>query len=57
MGKRGREPHVAPIVRSRVSVAEAAAALAKSYPDDRATGFAVGDLRGVLWVELTKRAD
>jgi hypothetical protein len=33
------------------------AALAKSYPDDRATGFAVGDLRGVLWVELAKRAD
>lgn len=22
------------------------------YPDDRATGFAVGDLRGVFWVEL-----
>ncbi len=28
-----------------------AAALASHYPDDRATGFEVGDLRGVFWVE------
>ena len=25
------------------------------YPDDQATGFAVGDLRGVFWVELPRR--
>jgi hypothetical protein len=25
--------------------------LAELYPDDRATGFAAGDLRGVFWVE------
>lgn len=28
------------------------AALATHYPDDRATGFAVGDLRGWFWVEV-----
>ncbi|MCB9915624.1 MAG: DUF3365 domain-containing protein [Planctomycetes bacterium] len=27
-------------------------ALAASYPDDRATGFAEGDLRGWFWVEV-----
>lgn len=27
-------------------------ALARLYPDDRATGFAEGDLRGWLWVEV-----
>lgn len=32
--------------------ADVAAALARSYPDDRATGFAEGDLRGVFWVEI-----
>lgn len=26
--------------------------IARHYPDDGATGFAVGDLRGALWVEL-----
>jgi len=31
---------------------EVAAELAARYPDDRATGYAVGDLRGVAWVEL-----
>lgn len=30
---------------------EVRAALAAHYPDDRATGYAVGDLRGVFWVE------
>lgn len=30
---------------------ETRAALAAHYPQDRATGYAVGDLRGVLWVE------
>jgi hypothetical protein len=28
------------------------AILAEKYPRDRATGYAVGDLRGVAWVEL-----
>ena len=27
-------------------------AIAQRYPDDQATGFAVGDLRGALWVEV-----
>jgi len=27
-------------------------AIAAHYPDDAATGFAVGDLRGALWVEV-----
>jgi hypothetical protein len=30
------------------------AVLEQRYPEDRATGFAVGDLRGVLWVEVEK---
>ena len=29
-----------------------AAALAKRYPDDAATGFAPGELRGWFWVEV-----
>ena len=29
-----------------------AEALAEHYPNDRATGFSVGDLRGWLWVEV-----
>lgn len=28
------------------------AALAARYPDDAATGYALGDLRGVLWAEV-----
>lgn len=28
--------------------------LADLYPDDQATGFAVGDLRGVFWVEFPR---
>lgn len=31
---------------------EVATALAEKYPSDRATGYALGDLRGVAWVEL-----
>jgi hypothetical protein len=31
------------------------AALASGYPEDRATGFAPGDLRGFVWVEVGKR--
>jgi hypothetical protein len=26
--------------------------LAEKYPGDQATGYAVGDLRGLAWVEL-----
>jgi hypothetical protein len=32
--------------------ADVQAALAERYPSDRATGYAVGDLRGIAWVEL-----
>lgn len=39
----GKEP--APDVR---------ATLAARYPKDEATGYAVGDLRGVVWVELPR---
>ena len=31
---------------------EVRAALLDRYPDDRATGFAAGDLRGWFWVEV-----
>ncbi len=30
--------------------------LAKFYPEDRATGFKVGDLRGWFWVEVPAKA-
>lgn len=30
-------------------------AIQAAYPDDRATGFEVGDLRGALWVEVPLR--
>jgi hypothetical protein len=30
---------------------DVAARIKETYPDDQATGFAVGDLRGVFWVE------
>jgi hypothetical protein len=33
---------------------ELAAHLQKAYPEDRATGFDVGDLRGVFWVEYPR---
>ncbi len=28
--------------------------IAQRYPDDRATGFAEGDLRGAIWAEVTR---
>lgn len=31
------------------------AALSARYPEDRATGYAPGDLRGALWAEATRR--
>jgi hypothetical protein len=35
--------------------AEVQAMLAETYPEDRATGFAEGDLRGWFWVEVAAR--
>jgi hypothetical protein len=35
---------------------EVSAALAARYPADRATGYAVGDLRGVAWAEVATPA-
>jgi len=32
-------------------------ALAKNYPEDQATGFAEGDLRGYFWVEVDAEAE
>ena len=34
---------------------ELAARLRQRYPDDRATGFSEGDLRGAIWAEVTRR--
>ena len=34
---------------------EVRAVLAMAYPNDRATGFAPGDLRGWMWAEVPKR--
>ena len=33
-------------------VDEVKAAIAENYPEDQATGFAAGDLRGWFWVEV-----
>lgn len=35
--------------------AQVRAELARRYPEDRATGFAPGDLRGFMWAEVAKR--
>lgn len=56
----GRTGYVEPIVTQPLCVTchgeaiapEVAAALTRLYPDDRATGFRPGDLRGVFWVEF-----
>ena len=42
----GPEASMAPAVRE---------VLAKAYPNDQATGFAPGDLRGWMWVEVPTR--
>jgi len=34
---------------------DVAAILKQSYPDDRATGFATGDIRGWVWAEVSKQ--
>ena len=33
---------------------EVAQQIKKLYPDDQATGFHAGDLRGLLWVEFSR---
>lgn len=35
--------------------AEVAAILAENYPEDAATGYGVGDLRGAMWAEVPVR--
>ena len=55
-----RTGYVEPIVTQPLCLAchgsslapEIAERLAADYPDDRATGFEVGDLRGVFWAEF-----
>ena len=56
----GRSGYVEPIIVQALCLAchgstlvpAVSDALATMYPDDRATGYAVGDLRGVFWVEF-----
>lgn len=56
----GRAGYVEPIVVQPLCLAchgeslapEVAARLREAYPDDRATGFDVGDFRGLYWAEL-----
>jgi hypothetical protein len=56
----GRAAYAEPLVIQEVCLTchgaalapEVQAALAEKYPSDRATGYTVGDLRGVAWVEL-----
>lgn len=55
----GRTGYVEPIVLQPLCLTchgtevqpELAARIAELYPDDAATGFAAGDVRGVFWVE------
>ncbi|MEM8815188.1 MAG: DUF3365 domain-containing protein [Pseudomonadota bacterium] len=57
----GVRGYVEPIVMQPLCLAchgpalapELEAMIEKHYPDDQATGFEVGDLRGVFWVEFT----
>lgn len=56
----GRAGYAEPIVTAPLCVAchgrdiapEVRAALAQHYPEDQATGFEAGDLRGIFWVTL-----
>lgn len=41
----------------RALAADVLEAVARHYPSDRATGFAPGELRGLLWVEVPTPAD
>ena len=36
---------------------EVKAAIVSNYPEDRATGFSEGDIRGYFWVEVPANAD
>ncbi|MBT8078772.1 MAG: DUF3365 domain-containing protein [Gammaproteobacteria bacterium] len=59
----GRSGYVEPIVLQPLCLSchgetlapDLAERVAELYPDDRATGFNVGDLRGVFWVEFAMR--
>lgn len=59
----GRVGHAEPIVAQPLCLVchgeslapELAEAIADAYPDDRATGFSAGDLRGIFWVEYPER--
>lgn len=56
----GRTAYAEPLVIQELCVAchgtalapEVTAALAERYPGDQATGYRVGDLRGIAWAEL-----
>ncbi len=56
----GRRGYVEPIATQPVCLAchgetlapDVGSKIAAEYPDDQATGFKVGDLRGVFWVEF-----
>lgn len=41
----------------KVLAPDVANRIKESYPDDQATGFEVGDLRGVYWVEFPEGSD
>jgi len=57
-----RQGYVEPIVLQPLCLAchgeslapDVAAKIMEAYPEDKATGFEVGDLRGVYWVEYAK---
>lgn len=44
------------VCHGKVIAPEVGDAIARRYPDDRATGFDIGDLRGALWVEVAAGA-
>src|SRR5690606_8615986 len=56
----GRAAYAEPLVIAEVCTTchgsaladDVKAAIAAKYPEDQATGYAVGDLRGIAWVEL-----
>jgi hypothetical protein len=59
----GRMGYVEPIMMQSMCLtchgeslqADIAAKISESYPEDQATGFKSGDLRGVFWVEFPER--
>jgi hypothetical protein len=58
----GRTAYAEPLVIQEVCLlchgaisGDVQAALAAKYPTDQATGYALGDLRGVAWAELPRR--